>query len=77
MVVMEVPKSFIGGIIGPGGKIIQGMQAETGTTITIEEIGNIGRVEISGTNAEGIAWLSSASMKSALFPLWTPFTTAS
>jgi polyribonucleotide nucleotidyltransferase len=55
MVVMEVPKSFIGGIIGPGGKIIQGMQAETGTTITIEEIGNIGRVEISGTNAEGIA----------------------
>jgi polyribonucleotide nucleotidyltransferase len=55
MVVLEVPKSFIGGIIGPGGKIIQGMQAETGTTITIEEVGNIGRVEISGTNAEGIA----------------------
>ena len=55
MVIMEVPKSFIGGIIGPGGKIIQGMQAETGTTITIEEVGNIGRVEISGTNAEGIA----------------------
>ena len=55
MVVMEVPKNFIGGIIGPGGKIIQGMQAETGCTITIEEIGNIGRVEISGTNAEGIA----------------------
>ena len=55
MVIMEVPKSFIGGIIGPGGKIIQGMQAETGTTITIEEVGNTGRVEISGTNAEGIA----------------------
>ena len=55
MVVMEIPKSFIGGIIGPGGKIIQGMQAETGTTITIEEIGNIGRVEISGTSADGIA----------------------
>tara|TARA_Y100000385_G_scaffold183922_2_gene189995 strand:+ start:13027 stop:15237 length:2211 start_codon:yes stop_codon:yes gene_type:complete len=55
MVVMEIPKSFIGGIIGPGGKIIQAMQAETETTITIEEIGNIGRVEISGTSAKGIA----------------------
>ena len=55
MVVMEIPKSFIGGIIGPGGKIIQAMQAETETTITIEEIGNIGRVEISGTSADGIA----------------------
>ena len=34
---MTIPKEFIGAIIGPGGKIIQGMQEETGATITIEE----------------------------------------
>ena len=45
---MEIDKSFIGAVIGPGGKIIQEMQAETDTTITIEEVGNKGMVEISG-----------------------------
>ena len=49
---MEVDKSFIGAIIGPGGKIIQEMQAETETVITIEEVGNKGVVEISGVNQE-------------------------
>ena len=34
----EIPKEFIGAVIGPGGKIIQGMQEETGATITIEEV---------------------------------------
>ena len=51
---MTIPKEFIGAIIGPGGKIIQGMQEETGATITIEEVDNIGRIEISGTNTQSI-----------------------
>ncbi|MCD7899645.1 MAG: polyribonucleotide nucleotidyltransferase [Bacteroides sp.] len=51
---MIIPKEFIGAIIGPGGKIIQGMQEETGTVITIEEINGTGRIEISGTNKDSI-----------------------
>ena len=51
---MTIPKEFIGAVIGPGGKIIQGMQEETGATITIEEIDNIGRIEIAGTNKKSI-----------------------
>ena len=51
---MTIPKEFIGAVIGPGGKIIQGMQEETGATITIEEIDNVGRIEISGTNKKSI-----------------------
>ena len=51
---MTIPKEFLGAIIGPGGKIIQGMQEETGATITIEEVDNIGRIEISGTNKKSI-----------------------
>ncbi len=51
---MTIPKEFIGAVIGPGGKIIQGMQEETGATITIEEIDNIGRIEISGTCKQSI-----------------------
>lgn len=51
---MTIPKEFIGAIIGPGGKIIQGMQEETGASITIEEIGNIGRIEIAGTSKKSI-----------------------
>ncbi len=52
--VIEIPKDYIGAVIGPGGKIIQGMQEETGTIITIEEINNRGRVEISATNKASI-----------------------
>ncbi|MEN9919778.1 MAG: polyribonucleotide nucleotidyltransferase [Bacteroidota bacterium] len=48
--VVFVAKEFIGAIIGPGGKIIQSIQEETGATITIEEIDGQGRVEISATN---------------------------
>ena len=51
---MTIPKEFIGAVIGPGGKIIQGMQEETGATITIEEVDNTGRIEISGTNKKCI-----------------------
>ncbi|MDO5664036.1 MAG: polyribonucleotide nucleotidyltransferase [Bacteroidia bacterium] len=52
--VIEIPKDYIGAVIGPGGKIIQGIQEETGATITIEEIDNKGRVEVSATNKDSI-----------------------
>lgn len=54
MVVMEIPKEFIGAVIGPGGKIIQQMQKDTDTVIAIEEQGEIGRIEIAGTDREKI-----------------------
>jgi polyribonucleotide nucleotidyltransferase len=49
-----ISKEFIGAVIGPGGKIIQGMQEETGATITIEEIDGVGKIEIAGTNKKSI-----------------------
>ena len=49
---MKVPKEFIGAIIGPGGKVIQEMQRETGTTIVIEEVGDYGIVDIVADNLE-------------------------
>ena len=52
--VIEIPKDYIGAVIGPGGKIIQGIQEETGAVITIEEIDNKGRVEVSATNKQSI-----------------------
>lgn len=52
--ILKVAKDCIGGIIGPGGKIIQKLQLDTDTTITIEEIGGFGKVEILGTNKEGM-----------------------
>lgn len=48
VVVVEIPKEFIGAIIGPGGKVIQEMQKETETVIAITEEENHGRVEING-----------------------------
>ena len=54
MVKMVVSKDFIGAIIGPGGKIIQELQAATDTVITIEEVGNEAHIEISGVNQEKI-----------------------
>jgi polyribonucleotide nucleotidyltransferase len=50
--IMYIPKETIGAVIGPGGKIIQQLQEDTDTTITIEEIDNRGRVEILGTAQE-------------------------
>ena len=47
---MKVPKEFIGAIIGPGGKVIQEMQRETGATIVIEEVGEFGIVDIVADN---------------------------
>jgi polyribonucleotide nucleotidyltransferase len=49
-----VEKEFIGAIIGPAGKIIQGIQERTGATISIEEVEGKGIVEISATNKESI-----------------------
>lgn len=54
MVMMEISKDFIGAVIGPGGKIIQQMQKDTDTVIAIEEVGEIGRIEISGVSREKI-----------------------
>ncbi|WP_312075666.1 polyribonucleotide nucleotidyltransferase [Chryseobacterium sp.] len=54
MVMMEISKDFIGAVIGPGGKIIQQMQKDTDTVIAIEEVGEIGRIEISGISREKI-----------------------
>ena len=52
---MRIPKEFIGAVIGPGGKIIQGMQEETGATISIEEVEGEGIIEIAANNGKAIA----------------------
>ncbi len=50
----EIPKEFIGAVIGPGGKIIQQMQEDTGSTITIDETDGVGKVQVSGPNKDSI-----------------------
>ncbi|MBQ5983121.1 MAG: polyribonucleotide nucleotidyltransferase [Prevotella sp.] len=50
----DIPKEYIGAVIGPGGKIIQQMQEETGTTITIDEVEGVGKVQVSAPNKESI-----------------------
>lgn len=52
---LTIPKDMIGAVIGPGGKIIQEIQAETETTIVIEEVGNNGIVDILATNGDNMA----------------------
>ena len=54
MVKLFIDKEFIGAVIGPGGKVIQEMQRETGTTINIEEKNNQGEVSIFGTKKENV-----------------------
>jgi len=49
-----IDKEFIGAVIGPGGKIIQEIQRETGTTINLEEVGNYGEVSIFSKDKEGL-----------------------
>ncbi len=49
-----IPKEFIGAVIGPGGKIIQQMQEDTQTTITIDEVDGVGKVQVSAPNKEAI-----------------------
>lgn len=54
IVAFEVPGDVIGAIIGPGGKVIQEIQKTTNTVITIEEVGQNGRVQISSNDKEGL-----------------------
>ena len=58
---MMIDKEFIGAVIGPGGKVIQEIQKETGATISIEEEGNFGVIDIMSSNKETIekakAWI--------------------
>jgi len=54
IVSIKIPKDMIGAVIGPGGKIIQEIQATTGAVIVIEEEGNFGKVDISADNKEAI-----------------------
>ena len=54
IVAVEIPKEFIGAVIGPGGKIIQQMQEDTGATITIDEIDGVGKVQVSAPNKDSI-----------------------
>jgi polyribonucleotide nucleotidyltransferase len=62
MVKLIIDKEFIGAVIGPGGKVIQEIQRETGTTINIEEVGNTGEVSIFSASKEAVeravAWVS-------------------
>ncbi|MBW6502151.1 MAG: polyribonucleotide nucleotidyltransferase [Bacteroidales bacterium] len=51
---LTIPKEMIGALIGPGGKVIQEIQRETGTTIIVEEINGYGDVNIFGENKEAI-----------------------
>ncbi len=54
IVQIEIPKEFIGAVIGPGGKIIQQMQEDTGATITIDEADGVGKVQVSAPNKDAI-----------------------
>jgi len=68
MVEMTIDKSFIGAVIGPGGKVIQEIQARTGTIINIEEVGDKGIVTIASTNAEGLREAKAAIDRIAFVP---------
>jgi len=54
IVMIRIPKEFIGAVIGPGGKIIQEMQRETNTVISIDEVNNEGIVQISSSDKASI-----------------------
>lgn len=56
LITFEIPKDLIGAVIGPGGKVIQGIQEETGATISIDEDmeRGIGKVEIASANKESL-----------------------
>ena len=54
IVQIEIPKEFIGAVIGPGGKIIQQMQEDTNAVITIDEVDGVGKVQVSAPNKDSI-----------------------
>lgn len=51
---MQIPKELIGAVIGPGGKVIQEIQKDTGATVIIEEVDNMGRINIFSNNQESM-----------------------
>ncbi|MBI0400201.1 polyribonucleotide nucleotidyltransferase [Cyclobacterium marinum] len=51
---MQIPKELIGAVIGPGGKVIQEIQKDTGATVIIEEVDNIGKINIFSNNQESM-----------------------
>ena len=54
IVTLTIPKDLIGAVIGPGGKIIQGIQEQSGAIVSIEEIDNAGYIEVAASNKEAI-----------------------
>ena len=54
MVKFSIDKEFIGAVIGPGGKVIQEIQRETGATVNIEEVNNVGEVSIFSVNRDNL-----------------------
>ncbi len=54
IVTMTIPKDLIGAVIGPGGKIIQGIQEASGATVSIDEIDNAGYIEVAATNKDSM-----------------------
>ncbi|MDD2412982.1 MAG: S1 RNA-binding domain-containing protein, partial [Bacteroidales bacterium] len=50
----QIPREFIGAMIGPGGKHIQELQRETGTTISIEEVGEFGIIDVMANSKEAM-----------------------
>jgi len=54
MIKLFIEKEFIGAVIGPGGKVIQEIQRETGATVNIEEVNNVGEVSIFSAQKEGL-----------------------
>ena len=54
MVKLTIDKEYIGAVIGPGGKVIQEMQRETGATINIEEVNNVGEISVFSASKDGL-----------------------
>ena len=54
IVTLTIPKDLIGAVIGPGGKIIQGIQEESGATVSIDEIDDHGYIEVAAANKDSI-----------------------
>ena len=54
IITLTIPKDLIGAVIGPGGKIIQGIQEQSGAIVSIEEIDNHGYIEVAASNKESI-----------------------
>lgn len=70
----EIPKEFIGAVIGPGGKIIQQMQEESGATITIDEVDGVGKVQVSAPNKDSIQKAIAKLRQSLQYPKLARFT---